>query len=1397
MQMRRDARKHQTLAAQQHEGVHTQDWWEYSPEQRVLTIDGPGRVVAVYDGPHPGAEEYEITLEGGLGGGRYSPGQIAQAAQTEASVEHLASDDYPELGTLLHDRPDPATMRYTASLGDGGGGDTSGGDGGSEGGSGPWNPGEYNDSLFHPGKKEDFDDTDMCAVGHEGTCEEAEHRAFPTKRTSLLVRMSMPSRRNPEHPEGFHSKIEDGYGGEKNLKGYIGDREVGYINHSLVGRGALKVNMLHTTAHGTKGVASAMMDHLYSKYPNHLINHGYRTTQGLGWWNNYDEPDPSRNIHNLPPEKWAQHFHPGSVADDIHRNEANDPGHHSDHHDVDWIHDHDNYHYDSEDYDDEDSKYCSDCGEYGHDEGKHEREDLPEHHGGVVRLHPSDHAIVHDTDLSHQERAEHFLRALPRARDLPAANWHVGEDHSDARRDVQREHREIPADKRSEYTGYTVSTHAPDYSDDDEREAIGVRIQRADQGGSGQMMDHSFGESSHTLSMHPHVDPTQDETHKALRLQVSPASHRALQDPSIPTHERAQHLMDLVGRGNMPTSAWTTDKDKIHEQVHHPGVNNSAKGPSYAPNINVVLHAKPFKHEEVHDEDGVERFENDHLRKSHEVEFAPGNQATNFHLKGISWNSPGGSQTHHTFGGEGEAVGMAPDEDAPHEERLRHHNKYKTPERPVGIPGQGEQQKLFAALAVGNHQDYDKNTVYLRFGDWPKNERSANNITGHPEEGVSVYDLDHKGDPVDPDAGYGRGHEHDEGCEPDCDLDSWNEDYGNDTHEEMNGRVQRAEKGRRNGRDFRSDVGHLVRGHMVGVGHDGEPLLNNVKRVGDWIDHKHLFFPGAEPHHLARDPFDEDYEPPKGLGKRKASYDEPERHDPIDEPSAMHQHLIEHHGYTPDQLSGLNPKDEHELEHGASTYEDGVGGGEFGGGEQGGGVEHHHTPSPKPHMEPVGLHEIGPMPNDYHPAWGGSHDPTNPWASILTSVPAEADPHLSPAHLSALIATAAMDPSFRFHVTAAWRDVQAKAKRIRAEGGVNITLATDGMVVANVQGDHHVYETGLQRVPGKRQSIATYSCGCKWGAYHWGASDDLSRFAGRMCSHALALQYEAQSRGMFGHDVTMDVSKPRWVPNKVVVKYDIEDRDNIYAHSSLPDSGLTSLADAQHSPDVPEQAPLLVALALLDHDDPGLPGLLAAVNDLLGDGTGMAQEPSLMSPVGPTVPWNKDENPTSAGGLAAAEPSNWGRINAPSMFPRVSTLNEEPEGALPETDGEDHTASLGDVDLVSGSGIGEADDDALSPEDMGIMSQGSVSDIVAEFQRSAAAQQIMAGSKTNDDSDIARAAEAHLAKVAAFTAAERSELIDESPGTQAGNTDRLDIAGTHYAELEALGSEEDDMSWLM
>jgi mRNA-degrading endonuclease RelE of RelBE toxin-antitoxin system len=577
--------------------------------------------------------------------------------------------------------------------------------------------------------------------------------------------------------------------------------------------------------------------------------------------------------------------------------------------------------------------------------------------------------------------------------------------------------------------------------------------------------------------------------------------------------------------------------------------------------------------------------------------------------------------------------------------------------------------------------------TYLRFGDWPADERSTNNVTGAKEEGVSVYDLDHHGDPEDPDPDMSRGHEHDEYCEPDCDMHLGNDDFGNDTHEEMHGRVQRAERGRYNGTDRPQDVGHLVTGEHVGFGHDNEPLLNNVKRVGDWIDHKHMFFPGAKPHRLARDPEDEDYEPPKGLRRRAAA-------------EGPKTYTWKGQAYGPD--GGYVDKDyevQGPLYHGGGkrlkpgdTIRPGRKSNYPNWGDEPGKSTHvYFTPRKDTaasyaqqtgghvyEVEPTGDFRMDHNVDDYktkHPLtvvrrlepseWRTPHEGAQQdgsYEDMADEAPEEEIVSQGAFSPYDLISTAGADPEFRFHITAAWADVRAKAKRIRSEGKVRITLASDGVVFGEVQGDHHVYETGVQRFPGSKHSVATYTCGCKWGAYHWGADDDFSRFAGRMCSHALALQFEAQSRGMFGRDVTEDSAKPEWVPKKVVLRYDIDSGDNKLVRSSaLEVTPLVALAQwSRAQGDDPEEFAFLL----------GLHGLTAAINSPWGE---PVPEAPHYTP-GPTKPRNPSENPGSTGWATQSDPDNWNSINPNDLGDRVASIPQEiaqsddPLGSMPGTE---------------------------------------------------------------------------------------------------------------------------------
>lgn len=115
------------------------------------------------------------------------------------------------------------------------------------------------------------------------------------------------------------------------------------------------------------------------------------------------------------------------------------------------------------------------------------------------------------------------------------------------------------------------------------------------------------------------------------------------------------------------------------------------------------------------------------------------------------------------------------------------------------------------------------NTVYLRIGPWRK--QSHNFSTGQPEAGVSVYDLDAKGNPTI------------------NELDASDIEFAwLDLRDRM-----------------RSDEPkYLVTGRIVGMGGDGEPLLDDVRLVGHWtpggqerrkgsLMHKHPAHPRLHP----------------------------------------------------------------------------------------------------------------------------------------------------------------------------------------------------------------------------------------------------------------------------------------------------------------------------------------------------------------------------------------------------------------------------------------------------------------------------------------------------------------------------------------------------------------------
>lgn len=104
-------------------------------------------------------------------------------------------------------------------------------------------------------------------------------------------------------------------------------------------------------------------------------------------------------------------------------------------------------------------------------------------------------------------------------------------------------------------------------------------------------------------------------------------------------------------------------------------------------------------------------------------------------------------------------------------------------------------------------QDHLQPAQFLRVGDWDKSETSGNYAEGRREPGVSVYELH------PPDSPYAGAPKLPSG--PDADDMNVEEDF--------------------NSRMRSDEPKHLVTGKVLPVrGHDGEPLLKNVKRVGEW-----------------------------------------------------------------------------------------------------------------------------------------------------------------------------------------------------------------------------------------------------------------------------------------------------------------------------------------------------------------------------------------------------------------------------------------------------------------------------------------------------------------------------------------------------------------------------------
>lgn len=324
------------------------------------------------------------------------------------------------------------------------------------------------------------------------------------------------------------------------------------------------------------------------------------------------------------------------------------------------------------------------------------------------------------------------------------------------------------------------------------------------------------------------------------------------------------------------------------------------------------------------------------------------------------------------------------------------------------------------------------------------------------------------------------------------------------------------------------------------------------------------------------------------------------------------------------------------------------------------------------------------------------------------------------------------DDEWGFHYTAAWVDVRRKATEIRRSGGVRIlsTIMYDELhpesVAGQVNGANNVYDTRLVFVPGTYQ-IAYWECTCKWARYSWGRTGPWKKFEGRMCSHALAMTYEVQGRGMTGLEIYEDPDAPAWVERAAsnsgqwpAVEAMLRTGASVaQVHHFLVQAGLEEKTSVKGR----LKGQIDGRVVDLEFDDGRV-----FYQDMPYDGPVLypAWDPSL----GLRVSHKEDD---------MAIRDDWALT-----FASEGVLKEEPEAALPYTEGEEDISDP---------------TDPREPEQPGVS--------------------------------------AKTASTATWSRAEQEEIINEGMEVEAGNLDQLRLEGTHYLALEERQrQDEPDDGWL-
>jgi hypothetical protein len=870
----------------------------------------------------------------------------------------------------------------------------------------------------------------LCAYVHQGECAwpgdgmtrigESLRHSRPGWLTTRMDELDDTDRIRARHV------TKQGHGPTHVITGYRGSTPVGQLHFEQSDDGrALHVNMLHSERAGGKGVASALMDELYS-HANRAgawINHGWRTQQGLSWWNSYNEPHPELSTHRTHPDEpmqasplhpggasWSSYFAPTDVASDMHRN-----------HDNDQRRQHRAPHFDHLDYpfDPQNSKWRR-ARPYPMEESDAKLDDLAAQHGWSMA---SLQAEAGTYDYASEHRWEDHM--------IGRHGW----TPDMARETFQRGNRISDMHDALHEAGMADHSH---YTDDDFR----------DERRHEEEVSSRFGVPLPDMSRSTHGQPQ-----RGGYLPVHGDPGRAL------THSDPVHARD-------PEDWSYAERARFYSSLQAEALNKKRADAVYG------QLSEDFPHDAI----------------------------SWVHGKGVRWHGPydadpseinwDGRETWSAYN-QPQKVGKSA------EKAQKKRDKGKSPKPAIGTRGPGQDR---TSIQDGHHR---------ALGALVNDEPLSSYVAEVPEN-EGPWDQMHSQQFTGGDTGKQRGPD---GTDEERDA----------FHDTIEGKVSRLN----DDREAEDSLDHGEPGGEKPAGKQeapppakakgkkaGRPPVVPPQRHGNpstWPlatapvqDGYPALSEGtyAQPKHLknqlplqlptdSNDPNESDDSSGSGdkpgVNEKTGSYDDdfPVRRALTGEvmtsanmtEGELRHHMRHDHHFPERVVHGDDLPGIHEGEHRRSR------------------LGHGHGEDPAPH------------PDDAYR-----------WADASYS------PGFVASKRDALAAftAAAGSESFRFEFTATWKDVLAKAKRIRKAGRVRIVHSSAAMVIGEVGGDHDVYEAGIQRPPHRPQTIQHWACGCPWASFRQDKSLP-GRLNGRPCSHVMALQLESTSRGgSRGKDILRD-----------------------------------------------------------------------------------------------------------------------------------------------------------------------------------------------------------------------------------------------------------------------------------